>query len=521
MEVAPVRPDDLRSMEVALSRVSILVKTLKASIAVIENGMHSLLEVGADNLDSRQHGVLQTIDTQTNEITYIIKELEQHWGSDWGSVRPVVETATLGETISLAVEMVNSIARERQVKTHIEETKAGYELIGDQASVLHVLFHATKHVIELSSPGDNISIGISKTTRESAIVDIVNPNRCPAKGESNSHIVPEVTEENLPDSRDDMYMATMFLKGLGGEIEVENRHGTGTRLSLSLPKNIHSKQKRINSMQSEREKSGKSALLQLRNIHHVLESENERIQTEVGESLEELEYKIRELEILCNLALLFADDLSGELEKQHDEVLETYLEHVNILEAVLHLIREIFILEEAGDVLDLESARRVSRYALTIAAELQIPRSELQVLYCAALLKDLGPLLSGQESLDSNNELSPVVLSSLKGRLVKIRGVAQQLKFLDPALALISSKHESYDGSGYPLGLSGEEIPLGTRILSVAEAIDDLIWSIWPLGVLEMDLAAKELAAYSGKKFDPRVVSAFLRCWRSGKMVLP
>ena len=159
----------------------------------------------------------------------------------------------------------------------------------------------------------------------------------------------------------------------------------------------------------------------------------------------------------------------------------------------------------------------MSKYALAIAAELELPRDEQHTLHHAALLKDLGAALARPELLDQVEKLNANGRTRLKEHLSTVKKALSQLSFLAPALALVSHKYERYDGSGYPSGLSGEEIPLGARILAVAEAAEALVWGLWPLGVLDHEVAVKELAADSGRRFDPHVVSVFLRTLRKGK----
>ena len=84
-------------------------------------------------------------------------------------------------------------------------------------------------------------------------------------------------------------------------------------------------------------------------------------------------------------------------------------------------------------------------------------------------------------------------------------------ELLNEALELISSHHETWDGLGYPRGLSGEAIPIGARILAVIDAYDSLTSISKDIGYWKYDQAIDEITSLSGIKYDPAVVEAFVR----------
>jgi len=88
--------------------------------------------------------------------------------------------------------------------------------------------------------------------------------------------------------------------------------------------------------------------------------------------------------------------------------------------------------------------------------------------------------------------------------------VLQRIPFLKEAAEIVLSHQESFDGSGYPRGLRGEQIPLGARIFAVADTLDAMISDRPYRKALPITAAREEIKKYSGRQFDPRVVEVFL-----------
>jgi HD-GYP domain-containing protein (c-di-GMP phosphodiesterase class II) len=89
------------------------------------------------------------------------------------------------------------------------------------------------------------------------------------------------------------------------------------------------------------------------------------------------------------------------------------------------------------------------------------------------------------------------------------------INFLSKALVFIAYRYERYDGAGGRFGVQGTNIPLGARILAVADTFDALSSGVSPLGTLDPDLAVQKIVDDSGIRFDPDVVNAFLLAWES------
>jgi diguanylate cyclase (GGDEF)-like protein/putative nucleotidyltransferase with HDIG domain len=166
---------------------------------------------------------------------------------------------------------------------------------------------------------------------------------------------------------------------------------------------------------------------------------------------------------------------------------------------------------DARDTHTAGHSRRVQQISLAIGRELELSRAEMDVLATAALFHDLGKLSVPEAIL-----LKPARLETHEWRIVQRHPsegarLLERLGFLSDALPAIRHHHERYDGSGYPDGLHGEDIPLGARIINVADALDAMLTARVYRPALTPLEALKELRAGAGTQFCPRCVAAIDR----------
>ena len=158
-------------------------------------------------------------------------------------------------------------------------------------------------------------------------------------------------------------------------------------------------------------------------------------------------------------------------------------------------------------------AQRVAAVATRIGQELRFASRELDHLERAAWLHDLGRFIAPEIEVETQQSSEDAVeLSTARwARQVDIAvQIIETVPVLGPAAALVRASRECIDGSGYPQGLRGGEIPLGARVLHVADTFDALSSVCASLGVGQEAVPA-ELLRNSGSRFDPAVVAACLR----------
>lgn len=156
-------------------------------------------------------------------------------------------------------------------------------------------------------------------------------------------------------------------------------------------------------------------------------------------------------------------------------------------------------------------ARRVARYAVKLAQGLGLNEQEQKRIYFGSLLHDIGLLKYNQDDYWGLKkfELHP----NLGFEMIKAITIWQ------PVAPLVLSHHERFDGSGYPRGLSGSEIPLGARIIAVAEVFDSLVSARSYKPAVTYIEAIEELKKNAGSQFDPHVVGMFVNTFRKEDIV--
>src|ERR671910_1458200 len=201
--------------------------------------------------------------------------------------------------------------------------------------------------------------------------------------------------------------------------------------------------------------------------------------------------------------VLYARDLRHlvELERAQRGLLESaYRETVSALATALG----------TKDTGTRQHSQRVQRYALELARSIDPELASDPALEYGFLLHDIGKIGVPDQIL-----LKPAPLSEAEWRLMKAHTVlgAQMIggvNFLQEAgVQVVRSHHERWDGTGYPDGLAGEEIPLGARIFAVADAVDAITNNRPYRDAQSWRVCRHEIVAEKGKQFDPAVVEAF------------
>jgi putative nucleotidyltransferase with HDIG domain len=166
---------------------------------------------------------------------------------------------------------------------------------------------------------------------------------------------------------------------------------------------------------------------------------------------------------------------------------------------------------DARDPYTAGHSRRVQRLALSIGRELNLSQAELDVLSQAALFHDIGKLAVPEVILLKPASLDPEERRVMRCHVEEGANIIDRLGFLADAVPSIRHHHERFDGSGYPDGLHGEEIPLGARIIHVADAVDSMVTARVYRPARPVHDALTELRAHSGTQFCPRSVEALDR----------
>src|SRR5947209_7531065 len=187
--------------------------------------------------------------------------------------------------------------------------------------------------------------------------------------------------------------------------------------------------------------------------------------------------------------------------------LENEKKHVEEM-ANLHLrtIEALALAIEAKDHTTHDHLQRVRVYAIEVAKELKISPPEMEALHAAALLHDIGKLAIPEHIISKPGRLTPEEFEKMKIHPVVGAEILERVRFPYPVVPIVRAHHEKWDGSGYPFGLKGTDIPIGARILSAVDFLDAMASDRQYRRALPMHEVLQRLAAESGKSFDPKVV---------------
>ena len=189
------------------------------------------------------------------------------------------------------------------------------------------------------------------------------------------------------------------------------------------------------------------------------------------------------------------------------------LEHANRLlkERSTAAMESLSATVDARDSYTAGHSRRVQSLALAIGRELGLSQAELDLLGHAALFHDIGKLAIPDAVLLKPASLTTDEWSLMQRHADEGARIIDRLGFLDDAVPAIRHHHERFDGTGYPDRLKGEEIPLGARIIHVADALDSMLTTRIYRAARPSDEAVAELRSAAGTQFCPRCVTALER----------
>lgn len=189
-------------------------------------------------------------------------------------------------------------------------------------------------------------------------------------------------------------------------------------------------------------------------------------------------------------------------EKRHVEDMSSL--HLRTIEALALAI-------DAKDHNTHDHLQRVRVYALEIAKELGLSEEEVGALKAAALLHDIGKLAVPEHIINKPGRLTPEEFEKMKIHPTVGAEILERVQFPYPVVPIVRSHHEKWDGSGYPDGLRGEQIPLAARILTPVDVLDALASDRQYRRALPLDQAMEYVASLAGKEFDPKVVEVLKR----------
>jgi putative nucleotidyltransferase with HDIG domain len=173
-------------------------------------------------------------------------------------------------------------------------------------------------------------------------------------------------------------------------------------------------------------------------------------------------------------------------------------------------------LEAMGDALDLRDeeteghSRRVTTYTIALAQAMGLEADELRVIARGAFLHDIGKIATPDSILLKPGKLSHKEMAIMKEHCERGYEMVRKIPFLREAAEIVYAHQERFDGTGYPRGLRGEEIPLGARIFAIADSLDAMTSDRPYRKGTTFAAATEEIVRCAGQQFDPQIVDVFL-----------
>jgi HD-GYP domain-containing protein (c-di-GMP phosphodiesterase class II) len=203
------------------------------------------------------------------------------------------------------------------------------------------------------------------------------------------------------------------------------------------------------------------------------------------------------------------------IERQNESLLQA---NVLLRDRATEAMESLAAAVDARDTYTAGHSRRVQEIAVAVGNELDLDGPELESLSFAALFHDVGKLAVPDSLLLKSGPLDEKEWRIVRRHAEEGERIIGHLGFLSDAAPAIRHHHEHFDGSGYPDGLVGQAIPLGARILHVADAFDSMVTTRVYRSALSLEDALAELHRASGTQFCPACVTALERVVEDGRL---
>ncbi len=244
-----------------------------------------------------------------------------------------------------------------------------------------------------------------------------------------------------------------------------------------------------------------------------LQAENEKLKQEILNLKRKLNREEKQ-DTIANVTKLLSmknerlENAYTELENVTDRLRNSYQQTIAYY---LNTVRAMVSVLESKSSYFIHHSMRVSRYARGIGKELNLDKPDIEKLGIAGMLHDFGNIGIEEELFHKPGKLSPQEYETIKKHPLNAELILEPIGDLSNVINDIRHHHERFDGTGYPDGLKGENIPIRSRILAVAETFDSLTSDRPYRRKIGTEKALEEIRKHAGTQFDPVVVQAFKR----------
>ncbi len=213
-------------------------------------------------------------------------------------------------------------------------------------------------------------------------------------------------------------------------------------------------------------------------------------------------YNPDELQLIVSSALEYY-----QLKHDNDKLID------DLKELFSGTIKAIMGALDARDSFTSGRSRRITYYSVKIANKMNLPTVDVGKIELAGMLHDIGMIGVSDDILYKIGALNQEEYDQIKKHINYSVKILEDIKQLRDVVEIIKYHHEKYDGTGYPAGIKGDEIPVGSRIIALADAFDSIVSNRIYRNRLDYSDALQEIKNNSGTQFDPAVVAAFEECF--------
>lgn len=209
-------------------------------------------------------------------------------------------------------------------------------------------------------------------------------------------------------------------------------------------------------------------------------------------------------------ALYKAKEQESNKVQMYYSVLEELRENIESDQDLMKIIHTLNTIINTKDKYTYGHSERVMNYASKLAQHMGLPKDDIHNITIGAFLHDIGKIEISGEILNKPGKLNAEEFEAVKKHPLIGAEIIQPIKSLKKAIDFALYHHERYDGSGYPFGLKGEEIPLYGRIAAVVDSFDAMTTKRPYQNVKTTEEAIEEIKKCSGTQFDPKIVDYFV-----------
>jgi diguanylate cyclase (GGDEF)-like protein len=507
-----------KTIQGALDWFDFLTKEINFPINIMKECLQSLKNIDAAGLTQEHRDSLKALHKHHERLMRVVQSIASLARIDEIGSETAFDEVDIRGVVNRVIDIVQELAKQKQIKVNIEAGEIS-QILWDKKSLTQCLLYTVRGAIQSAPSGSHLHINLLEEDEEHIRIEINNPGH-----HVNSRVLNSLFQNQCKTSPqkgiiiNELYPARILTRCLGCELQATCEKGKGLTYLFVIPKKWQSWMPEVDTLQLAMDISRKEARDSLKDVNQIIAFLNEKLLAAVKENMEKLGGKIQEMGVLCNRSLFLANDLSSRLESQQNRMLQQEVDQLTVLEAILVPCREIVRNLRLTNVFELDSAKRVARYALSIADEFKISENHRKALLYAALFKDLGLVLSPGDMLAQNVVATVEEAKEVKAHFDPLGKTLATIRFLMPALHIIRYRYERHDGQGGLFGVKGNEIPLGSRILAIADKYDAMISGRWPEGKLSPESAMNKIIEDSGQRFDPHVVNAFFMLWKRNEI---